>query len=69
MFPVNYSPYLVGNRVYGGGSYAPNIGPVDPSGYRTRDLMAKARRNAMLRKLKAQVSGDYMSADYLRNMQ
>jgi len=54
------------NKVYGGGRSFPNLGPSDPLGYRERDLKARARRAAMLRRLKAQQRGAFMSADYGR---
>lgn len=52
-----YLPYAVGNKVYGGGRSFPNIGPSDPMGYRERDLKHKARRSAILRRLKAKQKG------------
>lgn len=62
-------PYLVGNRVYGpGGRPFPNIGPSDPLGYKERDLKYKARRNALLRRLKAKQKGNFMSSDYGREI-
>lgn len=64
----HYNPYQVGNRIYGGGRSFPNIGPSDPLGYRERDLRATARRNAVLRRLKAKYSGKYGSADYKRTV-
>ncbi len=63
-----FNPYAAGNKVYGGGRPQPNVGPVDPSGYAERDLTATARRNAILRRLKASASGDYASADALRQV-
>lgn len=63
---LNAAPYLVGNRVYGGGRPFPNIGPSDPMGYRERDLRHKARQSAILRRMKAQQSKKYMSSDFLR---
>jgi len=57
--------YAVGNKVYGGGRPMPTVGPVDKAGYKVRDRMTKTRRNALLRRLKAQQSGRYMSSDYL----
>ncbi len=56
-------PYAAGDKIYGGGRDAPNIGPVDPSGYRERDLKYHARRTAMLRRLKAIQNGNTGSAD------
>lgn len=61
-----FLPYLVGGKVYGGGRSFPNLGPSDPLGYRERDLKARARRAAMLRRLKAQQRREFMSADYGR---
>lgn len=58
-----FLPYSAGDKIYGGGRDAPNIGPVDPSGYRDRDLKYQARRAAMLRRLKAVNSGNYGSPD------
>lgn len=62
-------PYLVGNRVYNGFSPSPRVGPVaDKSGYRERDLKHRARRNAILRRLKAKNRGEHMNADALRKV-
>jgi hypothetical protein len=65
---INAAPYLVGDRVYGGGRPFPNIGPSDPMGYRERDLRHKARRDAVLRRMKANNSKNYMSADAQRSV-
>lgn len=63
------APYSVGNKVYGGGRSFPNLGPVaDKSGYRERDAKSKARRNAILRRLKANSGGKYASADSMRKV-
>lgn len=60
----DFNPYSVGNPTYPGGS--PNGGTkLDPMGYQERDLKTKARRNAILRRIKASQSGRYMSSDYL----
>lgn len=64
----NFNPYSVGNKIYGGGRSFPTSGPVDPTGYRERDLQTKARRDAILRRMKAQIAGNYMSADFLRGI-
>jgi hypothetical protein len=58
-----FLPYAAGNKIYGGGRDAPNIGPVDPMGHRERDLKYQARRSAMLRRLKAKQSGNFGSPD------
>jgi hypothetical protein len=61
-----FTPYAAGNKIYGGGRSMPTIGPVDKSGYRERDAKAKARRNALLRRMKAGQQGRFMSSDWLR---
>lgn len=63
-----FLPYAAGNKIYGGGSDAPNIGPVDPTGHRGRDLKYQARRTAILRRLKAIRNGDYASPDVGRQV-
>jgi hypothetical protein len=64
----NAQPYLVGNKVYGGGRPFPTMGPVDKMGYKERDARHKARRNALLRRMKAKQSGKSASADALRRV-
>jgi hypothetical protein len=55
--PLN--PYAAGHRSYGSGRPMPNIGPVaHPQGYEERDNRAQARKNAILRRLKTQASGN-----------
>ena len=61
-----FNSYAAGDKVYGGGRSAPNIGPSDKKGYRKRDLAAKNMRNAMLRRMQARQSGRYASADAMR---
>lgn len=58
-----FLPYAAGDKIYGGGRDAPNIGPVDPTGHRERDLKYQARRSAMLRRLKALQGNNHGSAD------
>lgn len=58
-----YLPYSAGGKTYGGGRDFPHSGPVDPTGHRTRDLKYQARRDAVLRRLKALKNKNYMSAD------
>lgn len=65
---LNVSPYAVGNKVYGGGRSNPTSGPVDKTGYRERDARTKARRDAILRRMKAKQSGKFASADSLRKV-
>lgn len=65
-YQKQYLPYLVGNKVYGGGRSFPNIGPSDKLGYRERDRKQRARRNAILRRLKAQEARQFRSADFGR---
>lgn len=58
-----FLPYAAGDKIYGGGRDAPNLGPVDPTGHRERDLKYQARRTAMLRRLKASATNNYASPD------
>lgn len=54
-----YSRYAVGNKVYGGGRSAPNIGPVDKLGYKEREAnnAAKFRRMALQKRLAMKRTG------------
>lgn len=61
----DFNSYAAGNKVYGFGRSAPNYGPVDKMGYRERDAAVRLKRNAMLRRLKASASQNYMNPDYL----
>jgi hypothetical protein len=63
-----YLPFAAGNKIYGGGRDAPNIGPVDPTGHQERDLKYHARRTAILRRMQAAKNGNYMSPDYGREL-
>jgi len=46
----------------------PNIGPVDRLGYKERDLKSRARRNVILRRLKAKQSNKAGSSDAMRRV-
>lgn len=63
-----FLPYAAGDKIYGGGRDAPNLGPVDPMGHRERDLKYQARRTAMLRRLKAITTNNYASPDVGREI-
>ena len=63
---MGFNAYAAGDKVYGGGRDFPTMGPVDPMGYRERDLKTKAKRNAMLRRLKAGNSKNFMSSSWLK---
>lgn len=65
---ASVAPYAVGKKVYGGGRPFPTSGPVDPTGYRERDARSQARRNAILRRMKATTKGQYGSADAQRSV-
>jgi len=60
-----FNSYAVGNKVYGSGRSNPTMGPVDRLGYRERDRKEAARRNAMLKKLRAGFAKNYGSPAYL----
>lgn len=63
--PYDFNSYAAGNKTYGFGRSNPTDGPVDKLGYRERDAKHAARRNAILRRLKATQSGNYNSPDFL----
>lgn len=64
----NAAPYAAGNKVYGGGRPFPTSGPVDKMGYKERDAKSKARRAAILRRMKANNNAKFASADSLRKV-
>jgi hypothetical protein len=63
--PYDFNSYAAGNKIYGGGRSAPNIGPVDKLGYRERDAATKLKRNAMLRRLKSNLKQNFMNQNSL----
>lgn len=65
---ASMAPYSVGNKIYGGGRSFPTMGPVDKMGYRERDNKSKARRDAILRRMKAMQLGKFNSADAKREV-
>lgn len=57
-----FNPYAAGAKRYGGGRSMPNIGPVSNKlGYAIRDNQGMARKKAIMRRLKGQMSGNPMS--------
>lgn len=63
-----FNSYAAGNKRYGGGRSMPNIGPVSgmgQMGYNQRDNEAMARKSAILRRLKGQLSGNPMNVNVL----
>lgn len=64
-----YNRYGVGNKTYGSGRSNPTVGPVDPLGYRERDAKSKARRDAILKRLRARLGQNYGSAAVLRDVE
>ena len=61
-----FSPYAAGSKTYGQTMKSPTMGPVDKTGYANRDRRLKAKRNAILAKMKAGNKGAFASSDYLR---
>lgn len=58
-----FNPYAAGAKRYGSGRPMPNIGPVqDKLGYSIRDRQAEARKQAILKRLKSQMSGGPMNS-------
>lgn len=67
-----FNPYGAGNKVYGGGRSAPNVGPVSgtgQSGYQERDARGRLRRQQLLKRMQAGQRGRYMSPEWLRGQQ
>lgn len=62
------NPYAIGGKIYGGGRSFPTMGPVDKLGYVERDAKAKARRNAIVRRMKARSQGNFASPDASRKV-
>lgn len=61
-----FNSYAAGKKTYGGGRSMPNIGPTaNMQGYNERDNKARARKSALLRRLKGQMSGNPMSSKIL----
>ena len=65
-----FQPYAAGDKRYGAsGRDAPNIGPTaNRQGYAERDLVAKARRNYMLRQMQNRQRGNFMDPSVLRGL-
>jgi hypothetical protein len=60
--------YAAGDKSYGAGRPMPNIGPVSGQGmlgYSQRDNQAQARKNAILRRLQGQGTGNPMNQQVL----
>jgi hypothetical protein len=63
----SFSPYGTGNKVYGGGRSAPNVGPVtNREGYIERDARGKLRRQQLLKRMKSGQQGRFMTPEWLR---
>jgi hypothetical protein len=63
-----FTPYAAGRKMYGVGRDFPTMGMVDKIGYRERDAAASARKNAVLRRMKALKAGNAMQPDVLRSL-
>jgi hypothetical protein len=63
---MTFNPYAAGAKTYGMMRSAPNYGPVDKQGYRERDAQHRARRNAVLRRMKKSASGQFAHPDFAR---
>jgi len=60
-----FNSYSAGNKIYGGGRSNPTSGPVDKMGYRERDMKHKARKQAIMNRLRAKKQGRLISSEYL----
>lgn len=63
-----FNPYSAGRKMYGAGRDFPTIGMNDKSGYRMRDAVGKARKAAVMRRLKSLNQGKIMQSDVLRRL-
>lgn len=61
-----FNALSAGSKHYGPGRNNPTMGPVDRTGYIDRDAALKARRNAILRRLQSQQSGQYLQPGSIR---
>ncbi len=61
-----FNPYAAGNKMYANMSGAPTRGPVDKSGYASRDRRIAAKKAAVLAKMKANNAGAYADPNALR---
>lgn len=70
--PDAYTPYAAGRKTYGFGARTnPQSGPMDPQaqeGYQQRDMVAQARKRAILSRMSAEQRGRFMDPDYLRSV-
>lgn len=65
---TGFNPYSAGIKHYGGGRSAPNVGPVkDLQGYNERDMKARARKNAILKRMKNQSMGNPLNFNVMRS--
>jgi hypothetical protein len=65
---TGFNTYAAGRKHYGGGRLQPNLGPVSGAGmlgYANRDQQAKARKDAIMRRLQAQQTGNPMNPNIL----
>lgn len=67
-FGGQFNPYSAGRKVYGVGRDFPTIGANNKIGYRERDALARARKSAVMRRLKALQTGNVMNSDVLRRL-
>lgn len=48
-----FTPYAAGRKIYGQVGSSPNLGPVDKTGYASRDRMLAARKQAVMQRMNA----------------
>lgn len=61
-----FNPYAAGAKIYGNMTMSPTSGPVDKTGYADRDRRKKAKRNAVLAKLKGMNTGAFADPNVQR---
>lgn len=62
---LSFNPYSAGRKIYGQVSGSPTSGPVDKTGYAARDQKLRAKRNAILARMKAMNVGAYAKSNSL----
>jgi len=71
--PDGFNPYAAGSKMYGlSGRSNATSGPLNSTeaqrGYAQRDRETQARKAAVLQRMQAAQSGNYMSPEYLRGI-
>lgn len=61
-----FNPFAAGSKIYGQGMKSPTVGPVDKTGYASRDRRLMVKRNAILGKIKDANKGAFANPNFGR---